>query len=113
MIIYEVNLEVQPAVADAFAEWLPGHIEEVLALPGFVSAELFEEDDGGARRWSVRYTLESEAALRRYFEEFADMMRADGKERFGDDFSASRRVLRPLRSFGGDGGGARNGRARE
>lgn len=101
MILYEVNLEVQAAVADAFAEWLPGHIRQILALPGFVKAEWFEEDPPGegVRRWRVQYLLVDAAALERYLDAFAGPMRADGEARFGGQFSASRRVLRPLRSF--------------
>ncbi len=40
-VIYEVNLSVQPSVADKFAEWLPEHIQQILQLEGFISAEWF------------------------------------------------------------------------
>ena len=39
MVIYEVNLAVDLEIADAYAAWLAPHIDRVLAVPGFVSAE--------------------------------------------------------------------------
>jgi len=38
MLIYEVNLEVEPSVAALFEEWLHTHIEEVLKCRGFLQA---------------------------------------------------------------------------
>jgi hypothetical protein len=100
MVVYEVNLEVDAAVAEAYAAWLAPHVGEVLAVPGFVSAEWWavEDDDrqpGGAVRWCVQYRVESRAALQTYFDEHADRLRGDGLDRFGGRFRATRRVLLP------------------
>ena len=99
MIVYEVNLTVDREIADDYANWLGPHIEEMLALPGFESAEWLEdvdydEEEGAAPRWSVRYRLRSHDDLARYYEEHAERMRADGLDRFGTKFKATRRVLR-------------------
>jgi hypothetical protein len=102
VIVYEVNLEVESQIAEAFAAWLPGHIDEMLALPGFRSADLQEvmdAEDDGRRRWSIRYILNTEEDLERYLDRYAHQMRGDGLARFGGSFSASRRVLRPLGQF--------------
>lgn len=106
MIIYEVNLEVDNSVADEYAEWLRGHIAEILTLPGFLSAEWLDDVDLPAEarvRWSIRYRLESEEAMQRYFDEFAEEMRADGMKRFAGRFEASRRVLQVREAFGAFG----------
>ena len=100
MIVYEVNLTVDREIADAYAAWLGLHIEAMLALPGFESAEWLEDvdyDDDAAPRWSVRYRLGSHDDLTRYYEEHAERMRADGLDRFGTKFQATRRVLRVKR----------------
>ena len=99
MIVYEVNLTVKRDAADEVAAWLPGHIREMLALPGFESAEWFEDvdydaEEGADPRWTVHYRLRTHDDLVRYFEEDAERMRADGLERFGGSFEATRRVLR-------------------
>ena len=106
MVVYEVNLAVDADVADAYAAWLGPHIGEVLAVPGFVSAEWWvvedapppsDADPGPAApprvRWSVQYRVESRGALRAYFDEHAERLRGDGLARFGGRFEASRRVL--------------------
>ena len=98
MIRYEVNLDVESDVAPAFAQWLRDHVEEMLALPGFLGAEMFDVEDppAGRRAFSVCYRLVDRAALDSYFTEHAARMRADGVRRFGGRFSASRRILSPL-----------------
>ena len=99
MVIYEVNVAVDAEVADAYAAWLAPHIDEVLAVPGFVSAEWWAvEPDGAARQraeWCVRYRVESRDALQAYFDEHAERLRGDGLARFGGRFQATRRILVP------------------
>jgi hypothetical protein len=45
-VIYEVNLCVAEPVADTFADWLPGHVEDMLTLPGFIDAVIAREETG-------------------------------------------------------------------
>ena len=47
MIIYEVNLTVDPEIADEYAVWLRPHIVHILELDGFLGAEWRRI----ARRW--------------------------------------------------------------
>jgi heme-degrading monooxygenase HmoA len=95
MLVYEVNLRVNKLRAEEFRSWLAEHVGEMLALPGFQSAEIFREetDETDFRHWTVHYRLESRAALENYFAQFAERMRRDGLDRFANSFSASRRVL--------------------
>ena len=94
-VIYEVNLGVAAPVAEDFADWLPGHVEEVLALPGFIDASIarIEANSDNSAQWSVRYSLEDRQALDEYLQTHAERMRADGISRFGDQLSATRRIL--------------------
>jgi quinol monooxygenase YgiN len=97
MIVYEVNIDVREDAHAAYRVWLAAHVDEMLALPGFVSAEVFERRDPpsahGVRSLVVHYRLIDDAALQRYFDEHAARMREDGTRRFGAAFSATRRVL--------------------
>lgn len=98
-VLYEVNLAVAPHRIAEFDGWLAEHVDEMCGLPGFLGADITpvgDRDDGWAQR-TVQYRVESRAALDRYFAEFAPRMRGDGLARFGDDFTASRRIedLRP------------------
>jgi hypothetical protein len=97
VLVYEVNLAVDAEVAEAFAAWLPGHVAELLALPGFLAAEIFRVEEpappAGEVALSVRYRLRDRAALDAYLRDHAARLRADGIARFGGRFQATRRVL--------------------
>jgi quinol monooxygenase YgiN len=101
VIVYEVNLRVQRTIAAAYLSWLESHVAQMLALPGFVSAQTFtapDHEDEQVRAFCVQYRLQDRAALDGYLREHAARMRADAVARFGDRFSAGRRVLEPLAS---------------
>ena len=100
MVVYEVNCLVDKAISEAFQEWLPAHIREILTFDGFISAETFrilEDDQLSAREnsvgISVRYYLKDDEALNNYLDNHAERLRKDGKNRFADQLSATRRVL--------------------
>lgn len=100
-VIYEVNLEVDRAVADGYRAWLAGHVAEILRLPGFHGAEVLEVLDpaptAGRLGLSVRYRLRDAAALEEYFRCHAPRLRAEGLERWGEAVRIRRRVLEPIR----------------
>lgn len=102
MIVYEVNLAIDAEVADAYAAWLMPHIDEILALDGFLGAEWFvvDADDPGRVRWCVQYRLRDRGALQAYLEEHAARLRGDGLDRFAGRFEATRRVLDRQAAFG-------------
>lgn len=97
-VTYEVNLDVDARIADAFITWLHGHVRQVRALPGFTGARVFDVDDPPARagrvQLCVQYRMTDAQALQDYLRDHAAAMRAEGTGRFGDGFIATRRVLR-------------------
>ena len=99
MVVYEVNLEFDVAIAAAYREWLATHIQQILALPGFVDAQVHEVVDplptAGRNGLSVRYLVRDSESLDAYLREHAPRMRAEGLERFGEEgVRIRRRVLR-------------------
>ncbi len=94
-VIYEVELRADPGIAQEFDAWLGEHVHEMLTLPGFVGAEILHPDDmpDHVQVRVVQYQLASRADLDRYLDEDAPRMRAAGLARFGDRFSASRRIF--------------------
>lgn len=98
MIVYEVSIDVREPVFAEYRAWLLAHAAEILQLPGFLAAEIFERREpiaAGVRGLVVHYRLIDEAALQRYLDEHAPRLREDGVRRFGDAATASRRVLVP------------------
>ena len=99
-LVYEVDLEVEAAIACEYRAWLRGHVAGILALPGFLDALVSEvlepAPPAGFASLCVQYRLEGEAAFAAYLREHAPRLRADGEARFGGRFRARRRVLRPL-----------------
>ena len=97
MIIYEVNLFARRDIEAAFRAWLDAHVREIVALPGFTGASVFNriEPPVAADEFVVctQYRLTDAAALETYLREHAPRMRGDGLARFGDAFRAERRVL--------------------
>lgn len=100
MIIYEVNLDVQPQTHDAFMQWLPGHIQEVLEIKGFKQAKILQPVgdnlSGSTRQVTVVYELETMADLNAYFQDHATAMRAKTVEKFGNKVKATRRIFKTL-----------------
>lgn len=99
-VVYEVNLDVDAAVTADYRVWLDAHVVEILALPGFTGARVFEVAEPPAAddriALCVQYTLRDAAALDSYLHGHAARMRADGVARFGGRFTASRRILHRL-----------------
>jgi len=97
-VVYEVNLDLDAGIEADYRAWLRGHVTEILALPGFIEAQVFDVLDPapatGRIALCVQYRLRDEAALQDYFDQHAGRLRGDGVARFGGRFNASRRVLR-------------------
>lgn len=97
-IVYEVNIDLDAGIEIEYRDWLQHHVAEILALPGFLDAQVFDVVDPsmpGRIGICMQYQLRDAAALQDYFELHAPRLRADGLARFGGTFTATRRVLRP------------------
>jgi hypothetical protein len=95
-LIYEVTLSIESDIVDTFDGWLANHVEEMLAIPGFISANVFalDDDENGNAQRVTQYILESEGHLESYLADQSAEMRQSGIDRFGDQFMATRRILR-------------------
>jgi hypothetical protein len=100
-VLYEVNLEAEAGIEGPFDTWLRDHIADVLQFDGFLSAEVLDDATApaGRIRRIVQYRLRNQAALDAYLREHAPRMRAQGVEKFGERYSAQRRVLAHREEF--------------
>jgi antibiotic biosynthesis monooxygenase (ABM) superfamily enzyme len=103
VIVYEVNLFVRREIEAAYRAWLDAHVREIVALPGFLGAEVFERREpvaaAGELALCTQYRLRDAAALQAYLHEHAPRLRADGVARFGESFRAERRVLQRVAAY--------------
>ncbi|WP_187770824.1 DUF4286 family protein [Cognatilysobacter lacus] len=102
MVVYEVNVDVDIGIRGQYLHWLQAHVAEILALPGFTGADVFEvldDADTDVLHICMQYRLVDEPALDAYLRDHAPRLRAEGLARFGDRMRARRRVMRPLRDY--------------
>jgi hypothetical protein len=94
-VLYEVSLEADAEIAGPFDTWLRDHIADMLQFDGFRSAEILDDPAAppGRIRRVVQYRLRDALALDDYLANHAPRMRAQGVARFGERFTAERRVL--------------------
>ena len=101
-LVYEVNLEVDAAIAADYRAWLDDHVAQILALPGFTGARIFEvlepQPPAALVALCVQYTLRGRDDFDAYLREHAPRMRAEGIARFGDRLRANRRLLLQISS---------------
>ena len=74
-LVYEVNLEFDRVIEADYRAWLATHMRDILALPGFTGAEVYEVLDppptAGRIGLSVRYLMRDRAGLDDYLREHA------------------------------------------
>ena len=96
-VLYEVNITLPSTLKSDFLSWLRKHIVDMVALPGFQDATLFEvqgNDSGDGKVTIVaQYRLESMEAMNVYFEQYAPKMRGDLPSVFREQAQFTRRVL--------------------
>jgi hypothetical protein len=96
MVIYEVNLAIDPRIYPQFQLWIKQHAATMLQFPGFIKARILKpenEDVSENEKLTVQYQLENRKALEIYFKEYAPKMREEGIRLFKDKFSAERRIF--------------------
>ena len=111
---YQVALKIDKSIFNEFNQWLTDHIKEMLTLPGFIKAKTMlshnilskdgddlqnnkmyvdvDDSSKGFIELTVIYKVENLQMMEEYFNVHAAKMRGDGVKRFGDKFSAERRV---------------------
>lgn len=101
MIIYEVNIDIDPSIEKEYIHWLKSHIDQILKIDGFSKAEVYQREAENQKKGiTVHYYLETKEKLDDYLTHFAPKLRQEALDKFGSQFSASRRILSVfLRSF--------------
>lgn len=97
MLIYNVTVQVERNIADAWLNWLQHeHIPEVLQTGCFVKHQvvrLVNDEETNTVTYATQYYVESEMELNGYLNEHAPVLRQRGFERWGNRFIAFRTIM--------------------
>lgn len=97
MIIYNVTVKVDKAIADNWLQWLlEVHIPDILKTKCFLNfrvVRLLETDDAEGPTYAIQYEAESKADYNRYIELYANEMRKQSMEKWGDRFISFRSLM--------------------
>ena len=97
MIIYNVTIKVGHAIAADWLIWLKEeHIPDIISTGCFTHAtilHLIETDDTEGVTYAVQYQADNKDLYNEYIEKFADGMRKNGTDKWGNQFIAFRTVM--------------------
>ena len=100
MIIYNVTVKVDAAIADAWLRWLlEQHIPEIMQTGCFTEykvVRLLDIDDSEGPTYAIQYLADSKADYNRYIEMHAPAMRKKSTDEWGDRFIAFRSVMQVI-----------------
>jgi len=98
MVVYEVTLEIDPALADAVeAHMRREHIPDIAATGCFQRIRL---ERASPSRFRTRYEAGTEIDLNRYLRDHAPRLRVDFQRHFPVGVTATRETWTPLESWG-------------
>ena len=99
MVIYEVNLAINPESTVNFVEWLNNeHINEMMSNDGFYEHKIFyrkPEEEGVKDKdlLTIHYFVHSRKNLEEYLQNKASEMRQRALDHFKGQFDVNRRIL--------------------
>ena len=100
MIIYNVTIKVDDAIAVAWWQWLlDEHIPEVMQSGCFSNyrvVQLIEVDDSEGPTYAIQYTAESKADYNRYLELYAPVLRQKSIDKWSNGFISFRSVMQVI-----------------
>lgn len=95
MITYEVVIEVDQSIYDAYVKWLRDHVRELLQINGFTQASIWQDKDNSCLL-TVRYLVRSYEDLQSYLHNHAQRLRKDAEIRFGTQIKIRRNIQKLL-----------------
>lgn len=102
MILYNVTVSIDPAVAVEWMEWMRSkHIPDVMATGCFLESRFSrvngEEENGFT--YATTYLAESQEKLDTYQSDFAPALKQEHSERYLGKFAAFRTFLTVIEEF--------------
>lgn len=102
MYIYNITLSINLSIHNEWLIWIEKHILTVLNTGKFSAAKLTEvlvDDDANSKTYAIQYTANSRQDLDSYYQNYAEKLRQEGLQKFGDKVLAFRTELRLVKEF--------------
>lgn len=102
MIIYNVTVSVDQSIHRDWLIWIKEHIPQVLATGKFTEAKLTKvlvEQDLDELTYSIQYRAKSREHLESYYNNDADRLQGEGRNKFADKILAFRTELEIIDEF--------------
>ena len=102
MVIYNVTTNVDASIYDQWLDWIKIHIPKVLATGKFKEAKLTRvlvDEQMGGTTYSVQYRAHSKEALEDYYLNYANTLRKESVQLFGDKIVAFRTELEVIDEY--------------
>jgi Domain of unknown function (DUF4286) len=97
MILYNVTVKTDHAIAEEWLQWLQQeHIPDMISTGCFTHAKvlhLMEQDESDGITYAVQYFAENKSQYDKYIENFANSMRKKGMDKWGNKFISFRSVM--------------------
>jgi hypothetical protein len=97
MIIYNVTININHDVHDAWLKWMQEtHIPEVLKTGMFLEAKMLRligDEDSGGTTYAIQYSCENMMNYEKYRDQFAPALQQETMKHFKDKFVAFRTLL--------------------
>lgn len=97
MVIYNVTIKVEPAIAVEWLQWLrQEHIPDILATGLFTNARVFhllETDESDGITYAIQYEARNRDDYETYLSDHATGMRKKATDKWTNQFIAFRSVL--------------------
>jgi hypothetical protein len=102
MILYNVTVSIDPAIADEWLEWMRSrHIPDVMATGCFLESRISRvhgEEEGGLT-YAITYLSPSQEKMEEYRDMHAPELQKEHSDRFAGRFAAFRTILSVIEEY--------------
>jgi len=102
MYIYNVTLNIDEKIHSEWLVWIENHVEKILATGCFISAKMTQvlvEEEMGGYTYSIQFTSPSREELDEYYSKYADVLRKETHQKFGESILTFRTELKLVQEF--------------
>ena len=97
MIIYNVTVNIEESVHEAWLAWMKqSHIPDVMRTGKFTDSRILRiigDEDSGGKTYSIQYSCATMETFQEYEQQYAPALRAEHNAKFKDKFVAFRTLL--------------------